>query len=113
MGSGNRQHSGSVIGKQIGKSANIAGFIENTFSDNQQGFTRFGHTKQAFTTADKYFDTQFIFKLANMAAYPRLRGIKDIRDLRQVVILTCRFTDDFKLLEIHSTLRIHQTLRYC
>ncbi len=113
MRGGNRQNAGRVIGKQIRQSTNIAGLIQNTLGNNQQGFTRFGHAQQAFTATDKNLDAKFIFKFTNVSADARLRGVQYIRDLCQVVILTGRLADYFKLLEIHVSLRAHQTLRYC
>ncbi len=113
MRGGDRQNPGRVIGKQIRQTANVAGLIQNTFGNNQQGFTRFGHAQQAFTATDKNLDAQFIFKFTNVSADARLRGIQYIRDFRQVVILTGRLADYFQLLEIHFSLRAHQTLRYC
>ncbi len=113
MRGGNRQYTGRVIGKQIRQSANVAGLIQNTLGNNQQGFARFGHAQQAFTATDKNLNAKFIFKFTNMSADSRLRGVQYIRDFRQVVILTGRLADYFKLLEIHFSLRAHQTLRYC
>ena len=43
MGGGDGQHAGSIIGKEIGQTAHVAGLIQNTFSNHQQGFAWFGH----------------------------------------------------------------------
>ncbi len=105
VGSGDGQHARGVIGEEIGQTANVAGLVENTLSNSQQCLARLRHPQQTLTAADENLNTELFFQLTNMAAHARLRGVKHIGDFSQVVIPPGRLTNNFKLLEIHDSLR--------
>ena len=105
VGGGDSEDARSVIGKEIRQATNITGLVEDPLSDGQQGFSRLRHAKQTLAATDKNLYPQFFFQLADMATDAGLRGIKHIGDLGQVVVPPGRLTDNFKLLEIHDSLR--------
>ena len=63
------------------------------------------HEVEESTGAHVLLGGDILFQLADVAADAGLRGIKHIGDLGQVVIPPGRLTDNFKLLEIHDSLR--------
>ncbi len=105
MGSGDGEHAGGIIGKEIRQATDIAGLVEDPLSDGQQRFTWLRHAKQALAATDKNLNAKLLFQLANMAADTRLGGVEHIGDFGQVIVPPGRLTDNFKLLEIHDSLR--------
>lgn len=88
MGGGNDQLAGIIVGKYVGQPADIAGVVQ-ILPPQSAVLARFGHAQQAFTPADKYFNPQFFFQLADMTTHPGLRGKQGIRHFGQVVIAPC------------------------
>ena len=105
MGGGDGEHARGVIGEEIRQATHVAGLVEDPLSDGEQCLTRLRHAEQPLAATDKDLYAQLLFQLADMAADAGLRGIKHIGDLGQVVVPPGRLTDNFKLLEIHDSLR--------
>ena len=105
VGGGNGKHAGGVIGEEIRQATHVAGLVEDPLSDGEQCLTRLRHAEQPLAATDKDLYAQLLLQLADMAADAGLRGIKHIGDLGQVVVPPGRLTDNFKLLEIHDSLR--------
>ncbi len=74
VGGGDGQHAAGFIGEHIGQAAHLARFIEDAFSNGQQGFTGLGHAEQALTTSDEQLHTQLIFQIPDMATDAGLRS---------------------------------------
>ncbi len=98
---GDDQSSAILPGKLFGITLQILGLGQDALDQPHRALAGLGQADQAFAATDEDLDAKLDFKLANLLADPRLRGVQAIGDLGQVEVVADGRPDIFQLLKIH------------
>ncbi len=102
MGGGNGQRALGFTRKFTAGLAQIFCLQKQPVDDGQDALARIGQAGQALAVALEDFDAKLVFKLADLAAHPGLRGKQHVGHFSQVIAAPRSFADRTQLLEIHG-----------
>src|SRR5258706_16322965 len=102
MRGSDREPSLVLFGELFADLLEVLGILQYPSGDIQDFLSRLGDCNDTLAVADENIDAEFFLQAANLLADTRLRGVQDLRRVREVEILACNFADVAQLLQFHG-----------